>query len=113
MQHSVSLPAGTFLEELLEKEELLVNSIYTQFLELSAILSDEKDDNEGKIEICAITEDNIAGYNYITIEAFLVKDTNFALAVKWHPELIDDDKNKIFGYFSDKCKEYFHQKNNY
>lgn len=51
-------------------------------MELSAILSDEEDDNERKIEICAIAEDNIAGYNYITIEAFLVKDTNFALAIK-------------------------------
>lgn len=88
--HSVKVLPGTPFYELIEKDELLVNSIHHQaILKLAPGLVP-----------AAFAPDGI-------IEAVYMPEESFAWAVQWHPEhmyLMDETSLKIFKAFADACK---------
>lgn len=90
-RHSVFINKNSSLHFLFESNEIQVNSLHTLFL-------NEKAANE-KIEILAEDKNKY-------IEAFCVKNTKLCIAIKWHPELMLNDRTtqNIFQYFITQCK---------
>lgn len=87
--HKNMVKVNTLLHSILNENEIDVNSIHTFFA---------KDENIKKLEISAYSDD---GY----VEAVELKSKRFCLGVKWHPELMINDRkmNKIFEYFINVC----------
>lgn len=88
--HKVSIVKGTPLFELVNVDEMGVNSTHHQAI---------KDLAEG-MEAMAISEDGL-------IEAFRDKNRKFVWGVQWHPEYdhhISEVSKKIFKKFIDACK---------
>lgn len=88
--HKNIIKKDTLLYDILKTNEVAVNSIHTMFA---------NEDDIKNLDISAYSED---GY----VEAIELKDKKFCLGVKWHPELMIDDKNMnhIFRYFIEVCK---------
>ncbi|MBQ8071288.1 MAG: gamma-glutamyl-gamma-aminobutyrate hydrolase family protein [Bacteroidales bacterium] len=87
--HRVSLCGEGGLKDLLEKEEIMVNSLHHQGI---------KDLSE-KLVPMAISPDGI-------VEAALMEGKRFVWAVQWHPEFMipgDEDSRKIFARFVSEC----------
>jgi len=95
--------AKVLLQEELSDEVISVNSIHSMTLHKCAVHTNER------INVEAIAKDSgIWGIPKVTVEAFSVKDTKFCLAVKWHPELLPDNKvtTTIFRKFIEACKRF-------
>lgn len=88
--HRVKINKNSKLYEILNKEEILVNSFH-KFHVLENDIYDT----------VAISED---GY----IEGIELKNNKFNIGIQWHPETsydFDDDSKKIIDYFINICKE--------
>ena len=89
--HKNRVEENTLLYDILKTNEISVNSIHTMF-------ANKEDIKE--LEISAYSDD---GY----VEAVELKEKRFCLGVKWHPELMLDNKkmNNIFKRFIETCKK--------
>ena len=88
--HNVKIKKDSLLYEILNKEEINVNSRHNYHVP-----------KELKYLETAYSSDGI-------IEAVDNKDSKFTLGVQWHPEVMcfyDDDAKKIIKAFIDKCKK--------
>ena len=90
-RHPVKIEKDTLLYKLIGKEEYLTNSLHTM------IVNDERVRPFAKI-----SSHSLDGL----VESFEVPDKRFALALKWHPELMGEDEgsNRIFEAFIEACK---------
>ena len=87
--HRVDIIKGSVLDTILNQESIGVNSYHHQAIKTLS----------PKMESCAISEDGL-------IEAAIVKDKKFMLALQWHPEynyLVDDNSKKIVKAFVNAC----------
>ncbi len=90
--HKNIIIKDTLLYDILNEEEIKVNSIHTLFA---------KEEDINGLEISAFSDD---GY----VEAIELSKNKFVLGLKWHPEMmIDYDKNmnKIFLKFINACEK--------
>lgn len=90
--HEIKINEGTILSKIINKDKIKVNSKHKFHLE-------NIDDLD--IKVSAMSVDNL-------IEAIEVRNKKFILGLQWHPESMldyDEDANKIFEYFINKCKE--------
>lgn len=90
-RHPVAIKEGTLLHEIIENTDYQVNSLHT-------MIADEKDVAPYAC-INAYSPDGL-------VECFNVPDKKFALAVKWHPELMGEDRGaqRIFEYLLNACR---------
>lgn len=89
--HKNIVQKNSLLYNILNKEEIKVNSIHTMFA---------MQENVENLEISSFSDD---GY----VEAVELKNNKFCLGLKWHPELMldyDKNMNKIFQRFLEVCK---------
>lgn len=86
--HSIRIKRDSKLYEMFDKDIIKVNSRHKYVL---------KNTN---LDIIGISND---GY----IEAIEEKNKRFFLGIQWHPEsmVYDEDQNKIFEYFINRCDE--------
>ena len=91
-RHSISIIKGTKLYDLMKKDEYDVNSIH------SMIAPKEKVENYAKIS--SISYDGL-------VESFELSDKKFVIGIKWHPELMIEDKftQELFNELIKECKE--------
>ncbi len=83
--HKVEILRGTPLWDLLQKNELSVNSYHHQAIKKLS----------PQLQVMAVSEDGLT-------EAVRMEEKNFVWAVQWHPEfsfLTDPDSRKIFQIF--------------
>lgn len=83
-KHKVKINKESILYKIMQKEEIITNSIHSGRIT-----------NPGIYEITAKAEDGI-------VEALENKENTFNLGVQWHPELMykeDKEQEKIFKYF--------------
>ena len=88
--HSVKINKESSLYQLLEKEELMVNSVHHQAIKSLAT----------GLGSMAVSEDGL-------VEALYAKGKKFIWAVQWHPEysyVSDEDSRKIFRKFIGSCQ---------
>lgn len=96
--HNAKICKGGIFDNVLTENNIKVNSIHTMTLNKSIAQQNKR------ILVEVISEDS----EFIqTVEAFSVKDTKFCLAIKWHPELLPNDKmtNLIFQQFCNACEQ--------
>ena len=92
---------GEVLCRELSEDTIFVNSLHTMTLSASGAHLNKR------IVIEAIAKDSgIWGISQVTVEAFSIKDAKFCLAIKWHPELLPNDKitKVIFKKFVEACE---------
>lgn len=91
LAHKNFIQKGSLLDSILQKQEIMVNSIHTMFA---------LKENVKGLEIAAYSED---GY----VEAVERKENRFVLGLKWHPEwmLDDEEMNKVLEAFVKVAKE--------
>ena len=84
-RHPIIIEKSTKLYEIIGSERYEVNTFHTMIAD---------DDNvKGYATISSHSEDGL-------VESFEVNDKKFVLAVKWHPELMEDEgSDKIFAAF--------------
>lgn len=88
LTHKVKIKKDTLLYEILNKEEIMVNSFHNYHSEENELF-----------KISAISEDNI-------IEGIELSDKKFILGIQWHPEIsyeFDDNSKKIIDEFIRRC----------
>ena len=87
--HSITIDPSSKLFDIFGVTELQVNSIHNY-----------SPKNVVKLKITAMSEDNI-------IEAVEDPEKDFYIGLKFHPEILPDDKNmiKVFDYFINACKK--------
>jgi putative glutamine amidotransferase len=92
-RHPVKIEKGTMLYELIGSKEYSVNSIHTMVA--------QKDMVSPFADINAYSEDGL-------VEGFEMDDMNFVLGLKWHPELMREEKftQRLFEVFMDQCREF-------
>lgn len=95
--HYVKINKDSLLYDILDKEEIKVNSFHHQCVDKIA----------PDLRLSAIYEDKEDIKNNV-IEALEYKDKNyFALALQWHPEALEDENcDKIFRYFARECNSF-------
>lgn len=88
VSHQVSLTPDTALHQLLQVEDMGVNSYHHQAIKVLG----------AELEVMAVAEDGI-------VEAVLLPSRKFVWAVQWHPEydLTNSSSQKIFKAFIDSC----------
>lgn len=94
--HKIMLKPGSFLNEILETDEIDVNTHHHQAINLLG----------NGLNVSAMAEDGL-------IEAIeLVDDENFMLGVQWHPEkmLEDENQHKIMRAFINRCSGNVHER---
>lgn len=101
--HSILLEsdASILSQEELKDNTFFVNSIHSMILFRDSVISNSN------IKIEALAKNILySDKEVLTVEAFSITNTKFCLAVKWHPELLPDDKltRFIFSKFVDACK---------
>ena len=86
--HKVDVKEGTLLSDIIGGGETWVNSFHHQAV----------DKLGAGIEAAAISEDGV-------VEAIVMPDKKFVLAVQWHPEMMFDSEKqqKIFQKFVKAC----------
>lgn len=91
-RHPIRIEKDTLLYELIGKEKYEVNSLHTMIANRSEV--------EGYGRIAAYSEDGL-------VESFDLPDHRFVLAVKWHPELMDEEEyvSTMFKRFIEACKD--------
>lgn len=89
-RHDIIINENTQLYKIVKKRKLKVNSIHTM------VATREMVGPYAKISSCS--SDGL-------VESFELPNKRFVQAIKWHPELIDDEKyvDKLFGTFISKC----------
>ena len=88
LTHKIIVNKDSSLYEILEKDEIMVNSFHKFHIE----------ENE-YFDVVARSEDNY-------IEAIEMKNKKFIMGVQFHPEIsyeFDDNSRKIIDYFISKC----------
>ncbi len=90
-RHKVNLDKNSLLYNIVGKETINVNSIH------SMIASKEMVD--GFANISSYSEDGL-------VESFEVPNKRFVMGIKWHPELMLDEKyvDRLFDTFINKCR---------
>ena len=86
--HNIQMAQDSFLERLLETDQISVNSLHHQGIDVP-----------GKgLEAIGFAPDGL-------IEAAIVKDARFALGLQWHPECLPDDPHSqtLFHAFVQAC----------
>ena len=91
-RHKISIINGTKLYNLLKRNEHYVNSIHTMIA--------TKEKVEGFVQISSISYDGL-------VESFELNNKKFVIGVKWHPELMLEDKftDNLFKELIKKCNE--------
>ena len=91
-RHKISIIKDTKLYEIMNKEEYDVNSIHTMIAKKEMV--------EPFAKISSISYDGL-------VESFEIANKKFVIGIKWHPELILEDKftNELFKTFILKCEE--------
>lgn len=85
-RHPVKVMENTLLHHLFNKDELNVSSLHTWYL------TEEEAKKNSRIEINAVAENtNLDGQLCSTVECYTVKETKFAMGIKWHPEYMEED----------------------
>ena len=90
LTHKVKIQKDSLLYEILQKEEIIVNSFHRYHI--------TENDN---YSVSAMSEDGI-------IEGIEMKNQRFHLGVQWHPEIsydFDDNSKKIIDEFIKRCGE--------
>ena len=83
--HEISINDG-ILKSILNKDKIVVNSRHNYMIEPKSYF-----------KIDAVSNDGV-------IEAISYPEFKFIVGLQWHPEdMNDDDQNKIFKYFINKC----------
>ena len=101
-RHSVKIINDTILFEIFKTNQLLVNSIHSKFLTEKAA----KENNDNIVINATVTDTLDNGFTLTTVEAVSVKNTRFALGIKWHPEIMDQKhKQLLFKRFLDECQD--------
>ncbi|KFN11233.1 gamma-glutamyl-gamma-aminobutyrate hydrolase family protein [Paenibacillus macerans] len=88
--HDVHIEKGNVLYEIVQAESLKVNSYHHQGIKKLS----------GQLMAAAVAEDGL-------IEAVVMPDKSFVLAVQWHPEFnynIDDSSFRLFKAFVQACR---------
>lgn len=86
--HSNKIYPNSLLFKILNKKEILVNSLHHSYIDLKL----------SKLIVSAISDDNI-------IEAVELPNHPFLIGLQWHPEyLMDTNSKKIFDYFINTIK---------
>ena len=77
--------------DLINKDEYSVNSIHSMIA--------PKENVEGFAKISSVSYDGL-------VESFELEDKKFVLGIKWHPELMLEDKitQNLFNEFIKNCK---------
>lgn len=91
-RHDIRIVKDTLLYDLMKADSYSVNSFHTMIAD------------EGRVSPYA----RIDAYSYDgLVEAFDVPEKRFALAVKWHPELMKEEgyTDTLFRRFVEACKE--------
>ena len=91
-RHEITVEKDTLLYEIIQSDTYQVNTFHT-------MIADD-DRVRPYAQICAHSYDGL-------VESFALPDKRFALAVKWHPELMKDEAccERLFDRFIDACKE--------
>lgn len=91
-RHKISIIKDTKLYEIMNKEEYDVNSIHTMIAKKEMV--------EPFAKISSISYDGL-------VESFEIANKKFVIGIKWHPELMLEDKftNELFKTFILKCEE--------
>lgn len=94
--HEVIIEEGSILSNIVMTKSIRVNSFHHQII---------KDLGAG-LKASGISDDGV-------IEGIEGNNNRFLMGLQWHPEMLasksglnDDNSNKIFGYFIEKCSEY-------
>lgn len=100
-RHHIDVAKGTILYDAFHTESMFVNSLHKRFLSKSYL-----DTNPSRVEVNATVTDILKnGSRCTTVEAFTVQDVTFAMGVKWHPEVMEEEhKRKLFERFLTACK---------
>ena len=91
-RHKVNIQKDTMLYSLIGKEQIDVNSIHSMIAPKHLV--------EAFAKISSFSEDGL-------VESFEVKNKKFVMGIKWHPELLLQEKyvDNIFEKFVSSCKE--------
>ena len=91
-RHNVSIIKGTKLYDLIKKDEYNVNSIHSMIAPKEIIKDYAK--------ISSVSYDGL-------VESFELNNKKFVIGIKWHPELMLEDKftQELFDEFIKECKE--------
>ncbi|MCR4632607.1 MAG: gamma-glutamyl-gamma-aminobutyrate hydrolase family protein [Erysipelotrichaceae bacterium] len=91
-RHGIRVAEGTLLYDLIQSGTYEVNSFHTMVADEGRV--------KGFARIDAYSDDGL-------VEAFDLKDHRFALALKWHPELMKEDRftKELFRRFIDACRK--------
>ena len=90
-RHPVTVVPGTRLYDFIGKEEYLVNSFHTMIADEERVKPFAK--------ITARSDDGL-------IECYEVPDKKFAMGIKWHPELMEEEyTDRLFEAFIRACEE--------
>ena len=90
-RHNIYISTGTKLYDLINQKEYSVNSIDSMIA--------PKENVEGYAKISSISYDGL-------VESFELNNKKFVIGIKWHPELMLEDKitKNLFKEFIEKCK---------
>lgn len=90
-RHNIGIVKDSRLYELIGSDTYKVNSLHTMIA--------DKDMVEPYAKISACSDDGL-------VECFELEDKKFVMGVKWHPELMMDEKyvDKLFSQYIDACK---------
>ena len=91
-RHEICIEKDSLLYEIIGAEKYQVNSLHTMVADRQRV--------EGFARINAVSYDGL-------VESFDVPGRRFALAVKWHPEIMREEAyvDKLFNSFIDACKK--------
>ena len=91
-RHNVSIIKGTKLYDLIKKDEYNVNSIHSMIAPKEMVKDYAK--------ISSVSYDGL-------VESFELNNKKFVIGIKWHPELMLEDKftQELFDEFIKECKE--------
>lgn len=90
-RHNISIVEGSKLYEIIGTDTYKVNSLHTMIADKNMV--------EPYAKISACSDDGL-------VECFELEDKKFVMGVKWHPELMMDEKyvDKLFSQYIDACK---------
>jgi putative glutamine amidotransferase len=103
-RHPINIVRGTTLYKIFNTETLEVNSLHTYFLDNNFL-----NKHKTRIKVNATYSNLIENDNREckTVEAFTIENTKFAMGIKWHPEIMEEEhKRKIFDFFLNECKNF-------
>ena len=91
-RHKIRVVEGTLLYDLVQSDTYEVNSFHTMVADEECV--------KGYARIDAYSDDGL-------VEAFDLEDHKFVLAVKWHPELMKEDRftESLFRRFIEACSK--------